>query len=165
MNPSATMTHLDEHGRARMVDVSSKSVTLRRATAAAHVDMQPETLTAIVDGRMAKGEVLSVARLAAMMAAKRTSEIVPLCHPLPIEGMQVEFTAQPPTRLLINAEVTVAAKTGVEMEALTAVCAAALSVYDMCKAVDRDMSIGGVGLLSKSGGRRGEYRRPDPLAP
>jgi cyclic pyranopterin phosphate synthase len=153
------LSHVDERGRARMVDVGGKPVTERVAVATATIRMQPRTLRMIRSGQVAKGEVLAVARLAGIMAAKRTAEIVPLSHPLPIEVATVDFTPRVGGRLEICATVKVSGKTGVEMEALTAVSAAALTVYDMCKAVDRAMTITDVCLLEKTGGRSGAYRR------
>ena len=142
-----------------MVDVSSKPVTRREAIAEAHVRMQPSTRERIVAGAMPKGDVFAVARLAGIMAAKRTHELVPLCHPLPITSIEVELT---PARggVRIRSRVTVDGKTGVEMEALTAVSVAALALYDMCKAVDRGMTIAGVALVEKRGGRSGLWVRP-----
>ncbi len=142
-----------------MVDVSEKAVSERVAVAAATVQMQPATLRLIRSGKIAKGEVLAVARVAGIMAAKRTPEIIPLCHPLPVEVAAVDFRPRADGRLEIEATVKVSGKTGVEMEALTAVSAAALTVYDMCKAVDRGMTITEVRLLEKRGGRSGTYRR------
>jgi cyclic pyranopterin phosphate synthase len=142
-----------------MVDVSAKPVTERTAVAAATIRMQPATLKLIRSGRIAKGEVLAVARIAGIMAAKRTPELIPLCHPLPVEVAGIEFRPRAAGRLDIEARVKVAGKTGVEMEALTAVSAAALTVYDMCKAVDRGMTITDVRLLEKRGGRSGTWKR------
>jgi cyclic pyranopterin phosphate synthase len=142
-----------------MVDVSLKSVTEREAVARGVVRMQPRTLRLIRSGKIAKGEVLAVARVAGIMAAKRTAELIPLCHPLPIEVAGLDFSVPAPGTLQIEARVKVSGKTGVEMEALTAVSAAALTVYDMCKAVDRDMVIGDIRLMEKRGGRSGEFRR------
>jgi cyclic pyranopterin phosphate synthase len=156
------LSHVDERGRARMVDVGAKEITERVATAAATVRMRPATLRLIRSGKVAKGEVLAVARIAGILAAKRTAEIIPLCHPLPIEVCGIDFTPRANGRLDILATVRVSGKTGVEMEALTAVSAAALTVYDMCKAVDRGMTITDVRLLEKSGGRSGTYRRRSP---
>ena len=153
------MTHLDAQGRARMVDVGAKAITERVAVARATLEMQPATLRLIRSGRIAKGEVLAVARLAGILAAKRTSDIIPLCHPLPIDMAGVDFVARARGRLEITATVRVTGKTGVEMEALTAASAAALTVYDMCKAVDRGMVIRDIVLLEKRGGRSGTYRR------
>ena len=156
---SDALSHLDEHGNARMVDVSDKDVTAREASARGRVRMQPATLALIVEGRLPKGDVFATARIAGIMAAKRTHELIPLCHPLPISG--VELRLEPSTAgdaVEIEATVRVTARTGVEMEALTAVSVAALTVYDMCKAVERGMTIEGVQLVAKSGGRSGDYR-------
>jgi cyclic pyranopterin phosphate synthase len=142
-----------------MVDVSSKRVTLRRAVATAEVHLAAATLKLIHDGRIPKGDVFAVARLAGIQAAKRTAELIPLCHPLPVEAVQVSIEARPPTRVSIRVQAVVRARTGVEMEALTAACVAALSIYDMCKAVDRGITIGPVQLERKSGGRSGTWRR------
>jgi len=141
-----------------MVDVGAKKVTRREAIARAVVRMQPATLQQIASGAIAKGEVLAVARIAGVMAAKRTSDLIPMCHPLPIEVAKVEIEALGDDRLQIQATVRVTAKTGVEMEALAAVSAAALSIYDMCKAVDRAMVIEQIRLIEKRGGRSGLYR-------
>jgi cyclic pyranopterin phosphate synthase len=154
------LTHLDESGRARMVDVSDKDVTRREATARARVTMQPETARLIRSGGMAKGDVLAVAQVAGVMAAKRTPDLIPMCHPLPISGVDMTFqwhAVRP--ELEIRATVRVTSRTGVEMEALTAAAVAALTVYDMCKAVDRGMSIGDVQLVHKAGGKSGEFVR------
>jgi cyclic pyranopterin monophosphate synthase len=154
------LTHLDERGRARMVDVSAKDVTRRQATARAVVTMLPETARLISKGGMAKGDVLAVAQVAGVMAAKRTPDLIPLCHPLPISGVDMTFDLDAPAgKLEIHATVRVTGQTGVEMEALTAAAVAALTVYDMCKAVDRAMSIGQVELLHKAGGKSGEFIR------
>ena len=142
-----------------MVDVSDKAVTERTAVARGVVRMQPQTLRLIRAGTIAKGEVLAVARVAGIMAAKRTAELIPMCHPLPIQVVAIGFTVTAPGRLEIEARVKVTGKTGVEMEALTAVSAAALTVYDMCKAVDRGMVISNIRLMEKRGGRSGAYRR------
>jgi cyclic pyranopterin monophosphate synthase len=153
------LSHLDEEGRARMVDVTSKADTSREAIARGVIDMRPETLALIVEGGIAKGDVLAVAQIAGIMAAKRTHELIPLCHPLPLTG--IEVTIEPAaglSRLDITARVRTTSKTGVEMEALTAVSVAALTVYDMCKAVDRGMRIGDVRLALKRGGKSGEIR-------
>jgi cyclic pyranopterin phosphate synthase len=153
-------THLDESGRARMVDVSDKDVTHREATARAVVFMQPETARLIASGGVAKGDVLAVAQVAGVMAAKRTPDLIPLCHPLPISGVDMAFDLDVDNaRLEIRATVRVTSRTGVEMEALTAASVAALTVYDMCKAVDRGMSISHVELLHKAGGKSGEFVR------
>ena len=158
----AELTHLDAEGRARMVDVSAKAVTAREATAAARVAMTAATLAQIVEGRLPKGDVLAVARVAGIMAAKRTHELIPLCHPLPISGIELRLEPAPGhdgvAAIEIEATVRTTAQTGVEMEALTAASVAALTVYDMCKAIERGMRIEGVRLLEKSGGASGDYR-------
>jgi len=155
------LTHLEESGRARMVDVSDKDVTRREATARARVTMRPETARLIQSGGVAKGDVLAVAQVAGVMAAKRTPDLIPLCHPLPISGVDLNFDLDVERAVLeIRATVRVTSRTGVEMEALTAAAVAALTVYDMCKAVDRGMSIGDVELLHKAGGKSGEFVRP-----
>jgi cyclic pyranopterin phosphate synthase len=151
-------------GGLRMIDVGDKPPTARMATAMGRIAMQPKTLEMIRRGRMAKGEVLTAARLAAVMAAKRTAEFIPLCHPLPLDGVDVRIEEEcgrrdAPSMLRVTVTVNTTAKTGVEMEALTAVCAALLTIYDMSKAVDRTMAIGGVGLTRKQGGRSGDVRR------
>ncbi|MDY0167149.1 MAG: cyclic pyranopterin monophosphate synthase MoaC [Thermoguttaceae bacterium] len=156
MNP---LTHFDEAGSARMVDVGEKPVTVRRARASGQIDMEPETLQMIRDRRAAKGDVLQVARLAGMMAAKRTAELVPLCHPVPLDAVEVRFDFVSDRAVRIVAEARATARTGVEMEALTAVAAAALTVYDMCKAVDRTMTIEWIRLEEKSGGKSGHFFR------
>ncbi len=155
----ATLSHIDESGRARMVDVGAKETTERVATASATLLMQPSTLRLIKSGNIAKGEVFAVARVAGIMAAKRTHELIPLCHPLPINVASIDFRSRKGGRLDVTATVKVSGKTGVEMEALTAVTTASLTVYDMCKAVDRAMTITDVCLLEKSGGRSGHYVR------
>jgi cyclic pyranopterin phosphate synthase len=142
-----------------MVDVGAKLVTQREAVARGILRMRPQTLRLIRSGKIAKGEVLAVARIAGIMAAKRTAELIPLCHPLPIEVAGIDFIARGRDALEIQARVKVSGKTGVEMEALTAVSAAALTVYDMCKAVDREMVISDIRLMEKRGGRSGEFRR------
>jgi len=153
-------THLDESGRARMVDVSDKDVTRREATARAIVVMQPETARLIASGGVAKGDVLAVAQVAGVMAAKRTPDLIPLCHPLPISGVDMAFELDVEhAQLEIRATVRVTSRTGVEMEALTAVSVAALTVYDMCKAVDRGMTLTNIELLHKAGGKSGEFVR------
>ena len=157
-----SLTHLDAHGRAAMVDVGDKLETTRTATAVARIVMRPETLRLIVDGRAAKGDVFAVARIAGIMAAKRTSELIPLCHALPLSAVVIELAGDGGDAVAITATARTIGRTGVEMEALTAVTVAALTVYDMCKAVDRAMRIDQVQLESKAGGVRGEYRRGDP---
>ena len=153
------LTHLDESGRARMVDVGEKPVTNRRAVASGEVRMRPATLTLLTDGDLPKGDALAVARVAGIMAAKKTGELIPLCHPLGVDSVVVDLSPSGPDTLRIVATVSVTGRTGVEMEALTAVSVAALTVYDMCKAVDREMTIGQIQLDEKSGGRSGDYRR------
>ena len=152
-------THLDSEGRARMVDVGGKEVTQRRAVARARVTMQEETAQALADGTVAKGDVLAVARVAGIQAAKRTSELIPLCHPLMLSSVQVDLTPGP-SWVDIEATAETVDRTGVEMEALTACSVAALTVYDMCKARDRAMQVEAVGLVEKSGGRSGDWHRP-----
>ncbi|MBF0285880.1 MAG: cyclic pyranopterin monophosphate synthase MoaC [Magnetococcales bacterium] len=159
-----SLSHFDEHGASRMVDVSAKDETRREAVAAGEVLMRSETLKLILDRKMAKGDVLEVARLAGIMAAKRTSDLIPLCHPLPITSVELGFAPDEERgAVAITARATVTGKTGVEMEALTAVAVAGLTIYDMCKAVDKEMIIGRIRLLEKSGGRSGHFRRPERL--
>ncbi len=151
-------THFDATGNAVMVDVSAKPVTDRTATARARVVMRPETLAMIQAGGAKKGDVLGVARLAGIMAAKRTSDLIPLCHPLPIAAVTVELTPDPASNAIeIEATVRTTGQTGVEMEALTAASVAALTVYDMCKAVDRAMRIEAIRVVHKAGGKSGEF--------
>jgi cyclic pyranopterin phosphate synthase len=151
------LTHLDEQGRVKMVDVGWKPVTDREAVARGSVQMQPDTLKLIVEGQVKKGDVFTIAQLAGIMGAKRTAELIPLCHPLPLNKVDVELEAdEANSRVNITATASTSGKTGVEMEALTAVSVAALSVYDMCKAVDRGMQIGSVRLVSKRGGQSGD---------
>jgi cyclic pyranopterin monophosphate synthase len=153
------LSHLDAQGNARMVDVSEKATTVREATARGRVVMQPETLAMIVEGRAPKGDVFATARIAGIMAAKRTHELIPLCHPLPVSGVTVELApSEAGDAVEIEATVRVTGQTGVEMEALTAVSVAALTIYDMCKAVERGMRIEAISLVAKSGGRSGDYR-------
>jgi cyclic pyranopterin monophosphate synthase len=152
------LTHFDDQGQARMVDVSAKAVTDRVAVARGHVVMAPETLALVSEGRARKGDVLGVARLAGIMAAKRTADLIPLCHPLPITAVALELTADPALPgIVIEATVRTGGQTGVEMEALTAVTVAALTVYDMVKAADRAMRIEGIRLILKDGGKSGRY--------
>jgi cyclic pyranopterin phosphate synthase len=155
------LTHFDEHGASRMVDTSTKPETLREATASGLVRLAPATGALIRDRALAKGDVLEIARLAGIMAAKRTGDLIPLCHPLPLTSAAVDFRFEGDSLLHIRATVRVFGRTGVEMEALTAVSVAALTVYDMCKAVDRTMTIERVRLEEKSGGRSGTFRRAD----
>lgn len=154
------LTHFNEQGRARMVDVSEKAVTYRTAKAAGRVWMNPATLEKVRQGSMAKGDVLAVAQVAGIMAAKRTWELIPMCHPLPLTSINITFAFQE-NALDIQAQVKCSGETGVEMEALTAVSAAALTVYDMCKAVQRDMVIDQIRLLEKTGGKSGVFRREE----
>jgi len=154
------LTHLDSAGRAKMVDVSGKPITRRTAIAEGFISLQPQTLRAMTQGAVPKGEVLSVARIAGIQAAKRCGELIPLAHPLPIESVEIEFqlpkaeTRKPKADLRITATARICGKTGVEMEALTAVAVAALTIYDMCKAIDKTMVISGIRLLRKTGGTR-----------
>jgi cyclic pyranopterin phosphate synthase len=150
-------THFDAEGRAAMVDVGGKDETDRTATARARIIMTAETLEKIREGRMGKGDVLGVARIAGIMGAKRTSDLIPLCHPIAIVKVSVEFTLLPPESILVEATVRTLGRTGVEMEALTAASVAALTVYDMCKAVDRGMRIEELRLIHKAGGKSGEW--------
>ncbi|MFG0380124.1 cyclic pyranopterin monophosphate synthase MoaC [Pseudomonas sp. zbq_18] len=152
------LTHLDSQGRANMVDVTDKAVTSREASAEARVRMLPETLRMIVDGDHPKGDVFAVARIAGIQAAKKTHELIPLCHPLLLTGVKVELAAEGDDCVRIVARCKLAGQTGVEMEALTAASVAALTIYDMCKAVDRGMTLENVRLLHKAGGKSGEYR-------
>ena len=153
------LTHFDDQGASRMVDVGEKPVTHRVARASGLVRMKATTRTLIMDRQLAKGDVLEVARLAGIMAAKKTGELIPLCHPLPLEAVRIDFAEFEADALRIEATVEVTAKTGVEMEALTAVSVAALTVYDMCKSVDREMRIEQIQLEEKSGGKSGHFVR------
>lgn len=155
------LTHFDAAGRAAMVDVSDKDETRREATARARVVMQPATLALIQTGSAAKGDVLGVARLAGIMAAKRTADLIPLCHPLPLSSVRVDLEPDAAASAIeITATVRTTGRTGVEMEALTAASVAALTVYDMCKAVDRGMVVESLRLVAKSGGKSGDYTAP-----
>ena len=157
---TARLSHLNEKGEARMVDVSAKEVTSRTAIAEGFVAMAPTTLDLILAGKAPKGDVLATARIAGIMAAKRTAELIPLCHSLPLTGVTVEFEpSRDPCGLRVEATAKVEAKTGVEMEALTAVSIACLTLYDMVKAVDRAMSFSGIRLVEKTGGRSGHFKR------
>ena len=157
---AAALTHLDPTGRARMVDVGTKRMTRREAWAGGTVHMKPETLERVRANSLQKGDVLGVAKVAGILAAKKTPEWIPLCHPLQLTQIELIFrTADEPARIEIEAQVKARDRTGVEMEALTAVCAAALTIYDMCKAVDRGLIIGPIGLLRKTGGKSGPYAR------
>lgn len=154
------LTHLNSEGRARMVDVSAKAETSREAVARGRVDMRPETLELIAAGAVAKGDVLAVAQVAGVLAAKQTAQLIPMCHPLFLTAVDLKFTIDlAGSGLIIEAMARCTGKTGVEMEALTAVAVAALTVYDMCKAVDKEMVIGQICLLKKRGGKSGDFRR------
>ncbi len=160
---STNLTHLDAKGQAQMVDVSVKVPTVREAVAAGQVRMLPETLAAIQAGNTPKGDVLATARLAGIMAAKQTANLIPLCHPLPLQKVAVEITADPQLPgYQIQATVKTKAETGVEMEALTAVSVAALTLYDMAKALEKSMQIESIRLISKTGGKSGDYLPPAP---
>jgi cyclic pyranopterin phosphate synthase len=159
---SKKLSHLDESGKAQMVDVGAKPVTARQAMAEGFITLQAETIRAIADERVPKGEVLGTARIAGIMAAKRCGELIPLCHPLPIEQVSVDFDIpelepdhDEPVRVHIKATASISGKTGVEMEALTAVSVAALTIYDMCKAIDKTMTIDAIRLVQKTGGTKG----------
>ncbi|HAM51232.1 MAG TPA: cyclic pyranopterin monophosphate synthase MoaC [Nitrospiraceae bacterium] len=154
------LSHLDKEGKVRMVDVSEKSSSKREAVARGSVHMKPETIQLIMDNAIAKGDVISVAKIAGIMAAKKTSELVPLCHPLNVTTIVVEITVEE-ARSVVDVEATVKTfgQTGVEMEALTAVSVAALTIYDMCKAVDKEMFISDIMLMEKRGGKSGEFNR------
>ncbi len=155
-----TLTHIDTQGRAKMVDVSQKAATARLAIARGWVQMQPQTLQRIAEGQIKKGDVLAVAQVAGIMAAKKTSELIPMCHPLMIAGMEMRFRLDYDlNRVEIEASVNLMAQTGIEMEALTAVSVAALTIYDMCKAIDRAMVIGEIRLIYKEGGKSGIFKR------
>ena len=155
------LSHVDRHGRARMVDISDKDETRREAVARGVITMQPSTLRMIQQGGLPKGDVLAAARLAGVMAAKRVPDLIPLCHPLLLTNAEVEFTpVQESGRLNIESRIKMTGRTGAEMEALTAVAVAALTVYDMCKAVDKEMVISSIRLVAKRGGKSGTYRRP-----
>ena len=152
-------SHFNDQGRARMVDVTEKAPTFRRAAAAGEVHVSKETLAAIREGKLKKGDVLAVAQVAGIQAAKHCWELIPMCHPVPLTGVDIRFSlSEEPCRVEILAEVSCTGPTGVEMEALSAVSAAALTVYDMCKALQKDMRIEHIRLLAKSGGRSGDFR-------
>ncbi len=153
------LTHFNDQGRARMVDVSDKEITKRSATARTRVTMKPTTLERIQQGTIGKGDVLAVAQVAGIMAAKKTSEWIPMCHPLPLTGVDIQFSNQGDDQIIIECTVNTTGKTGVEMEALTAASAAALTIYDMCKALEKDMVIGPTELVKKTGGKSGDYER------
>ncbi len=151
------LTHIDENGASRMVDVSGKEITERIAVAHARVTMKPETFRLIMDKKVVKGDVLGVARVAGIMAAKKTSELIPMCHPLNLNSVRIDYTNNNQDSIEITSEVKISAKTGVEMEALTAVSVCALTIYDMCKSADRSMLISDVHLVKKSGGKSGTF--------
>ena len=160
--PELHLTHLDDQGNAKMVDVGDKEVTSREAVARGHVSIRPETLRLIKEGLMKKGDVLTIAQLAGIMGAKKTSELIPLCHPLPLDRVDVDLELdEREGRINITVTAKTTARTGVEMEALTAVSVAALTLYDMCKSVDRGMRIEAVRLVKKSGGRSGDINLDD----
>lgn len=152
------LTHFNKEGHAKMVDVTDKEVTYREAVAEGVIYMNEQTIQAIADGNIKKGDVLSVAQVAGIMAAKKTSDIIPMCHPLMLTGVDISFDVKK-TEIAIKAIVKCKGETGVEMEALTAVSTAALTIYDMCKAVQKDMTIGDIKLLEKTGGKSGDYKR------
>jgi cyclic pyranopterin phosphate synthase len=154
------LTHFDKEGRSRMVDVSKKKITRREAVAKGSVFMKRETLKLIKDRKISKGDVLGVAKIAGIMGAKRTSEIIPMCHPLSIDAIDINFNMdERENRIDIEARVRIEAKTGVEMETLIAVAVSALTIYDMCKAVDKEMVISDICLIEKRGGKSGKYKR------
>jgi cyclic pyranopterin phosphate synthase len=155
------LTHFDKSGRSKMVDVTDKSDTVREAVAQATVTMQKETLRRIMDRQIEKGDVLGVAQTAGIMAAKKTAELIPMCHPLNITSVEMEFLPhEAASQIEVRAQVKITGKTGVEMEALVAVSVASLTIYDMCKAIDRGITISDIKLIKKSGGKSGLYERP-----
>ena len=156
------LTHFDQEGRARMVDITPKSETLRIAVARGHISAKPDTIRLIAEHSIAKGDVLEIARLAGITSAKRTGDLIPLCHPIPLTAVRVDLSInEAECRIEIEAEVRTVGRTGVEMESLTAVSVAGLTVYDMCKAVDREMVISDVRLIKKVGGKSGSFTRGD----
>ncbi|UFJ39342.1 cyclic pyranopterin monophosphate synthase MoaC [Brevibacillus humidisoli] len=155
------LTHFNEQMRAKMVDISDKETTKRVAVACSQVKMTPQTLQRIRDGRIDKGDVLAVAQVAGIMAAKKTWEIIPMCHPLPLSGIDIRFSFESDDTLAVEVEVKTTGRTGVEMEALTAASVTVLTVYDMCKAMDKEMVLGPTYLQSKTGGKSGEFVRSD----
>jgi cyclic pyranopterin monophosphate synthase len=159
MSKENILTHIDENGASRMVDVTEKEITERIAVAHAKVTMKPETFRLIVDKKVSKGDVLGVARVAGIMAAKKTSELIPMCHPLSLNSVKIDYEDNNQDSIEITSEVKISAKTGVEMEALTAVSICALTIYDMCKSADRSMIISDVYLVKKSGGKSGDFVR------
>jgi cyclic pyranopterin phosphate synthase len=162
MNVNDELTHIGAQGRAKMVDVTGKAPSVREAEAEGFIRMQPETLRRILSGGVKKGDVLSVAQVAGIMAAKRTHDLIPMCHPLMLTGADIHFEpSKDPAGIQIRATVRVKGETGVEMEALTAVSVAALTIYDMAKALEKGMTITGVRLIRKSGGKSGDYQRTE----
>jgi cyclic pyranopterin phosphate synthase len=159
LNDSGGLTHFNEQGRARMVDISNKTETKRTATARSTLIMKSETLDLMKQGKMKKGDVLALAQVAGIMAAKKTSDWIPMCHPIALTGIDIHFSDNGDNELYIEATVRTTGPTGVEMEALTAVSAASLTVYDMCKAVEKEMVIGSTMLISKTGGKNGDFQR------
>ncbi len=156
------LTHIDKEGKARMVDVSEKAATMREAVARGFISMKPDTIQLILDRKIPKGDVVATARIAGIMAAKKTGDLIPMCHPLNLTAVAVEITVEKEeSRIGIEARVKTVGQTGVEMEALIAVSVAALTIYDMCKAVDKEMSISGIVLVEKRGGKGGEFRRKE----
>lgn len=156
----ARLTHIDDRGEAKMVDVGGKAATRREAVAEATVRMSPKTLRLVVEGQMKKGDVFGAARLAGIMAAKKTADLIPLCHPLPIDAVQVEFEVdEAASHVVITATAGTTARTGVEMEAIVAASLAAITIYDMCKAAEKGITITGIGLIKKSGGKSGPWQR------
>jgi cyclic pyranopterin phosphate synthase len=160
---SDQLTHFNEQNRAQMVDVSDKGITKRTAVARSQVTMKPETLARIKEGTVAKGDVLAVAQVAGIMAAKKTWELIPMCHPLPLTGVDIRFTFAGENTLLVETTVNTTGQTGVEMEALTAASAAVLTVYDMCKAMDKEMVLGPTYLVRKTGGKNGDFHRSEHI--
>lgn len=156
------LTHLNARGEAHIVDIGDKAVTRRRAVAQARILAQPETIATIMDGGLKKGDALAVARIAGIMAAKKTSELIPLCHPIALTKVSVEIAGDGDAAILIHATAETTGQTGVEMEALVAASTAALTLYDMAKAIDRAMVVTDLCLLEKSGGKSGDFSRPDP---
>jgi cyclic pyranopterin phosphate synthase len=156
----SALTHLDDRGAARLVDVGGKSATRRRAVASGRIGMSPAAIAAIRDGAVAKGDVLATARIAGIMAAKRTAELIPLCHPLPLSAVTIDLVLDD-AAVTVTATATTDAKTGVEMEALTAASVALLTIYDMAKAIDKAMTIHDIRLIEKTGGKSGDWRAPD----
>ncbi len=155
----ASLTHLNERGEAHIVDIGDKASTKRRAVAQARVVAQPATVTAILGGSLKKGDALAVAHIAGIMAAKKTAELIPLCHPIPLTKVSVDISAESDTAIRIEAAAETTGQTGVEMEALVAASTAALTLYDMAKAIDRAMVVTDIGLLEKSGGKSGDFKR------